>query len=135
MSVVLTTFDFDRSGKLLVSKTQRNPMTGTPRFVGLTIVYVGGSFCGYCKQFLPAFEQVAQQMSSQADFGTIQIDSKDPAQAGFGSPQAMQQILGHSMPGVPHLQRFLNGRPWGAPYDGNRDAQALSQWVMASFQQ
>jgi thiol-disulfide isomerase/thioredoxin len=122
---------FDNRGFL---KSNQKNMYGNKLFSGLTVVMVQGKFCHYCTEFKPAFAQVAQELARYGDFATIQIDSPDADKQLFKDGNIVNSILGFKMQGVPIVMRFYQGRPWGKPYDGPRDADNLRDWVLSSFQ-
>ena len=108
-----------------------NPHTGAPLFSGLTIVMIQGSYCGYCTQFKPAFQQVADELSPQggADFATIKVDGSEQGEQIYKG-DAVDQILGQPLSGVPMVVKFYQGRPVDI-FKGSREYSELKQWVMA----
>jgi thiol-disulfide isomerase/thioredoxin len=119
--------DFSPNGALLARGLNRE--TGIPYFAGLTIVMFQGNYCGYCTQMKPIFQQVANQLSGHYDFATVQIDSKQPSEQIFQNPQMIEKIIGQSLPGVPFIVKFLNGRRVGKEFSGNRTEKDLFDWI------
>ncbi len=122
---------FNQNGVLTSNQKNSN---GNKLFSGLTVVMIQGAFCHYCTEFKPAFAQVAQNLSKYGDFATIQIDSQDANKQLFRDGNLVNSLLGFQIQGVPVVMRFYQGKPWGGPYNGPRDAQHLQEWVLSSFQ-
>jgi thiol-disulfide isomerase/thioredoxin len=122
---------FDSRGNL---KSNQKNAYGNKLFSGPTVVMLQGNFCHYCTEFKPAFAQVAQELARYGDFATIQIDSNEPNKQLFKNGNTVNKILGFETQGVPIVQRFYQGKPWGGPYNGPRDADNLRDWVLSSFQ-
>ena len=120
--------EFD-SNYILGSNLVSN-ITGAPFFSGLTIVMIQGNYCGYCTKFKPAFQQVADELTPQGiEFATIQIDGTQPGEQMFKG-DALAQILGQPLAGVPMVVKFYQGRPVDV-YGGDHSAGPLAQWIMS----
>lgn len=107
-----------------------NKYTGAPFFSGITIVMVQGDYCGYCTQFKPHFQQVADELTPQGiDFATIQIDGKLPGEQIF-TGDGLTNILKQPLQGVPLVVKFYQGRPVDQ-FMGEHTYGALKQWVLS----
>jgi len=119
--------EFDKTYKLnskLINKT-----TGEPFFSGITIVMVQGMYCGYCSEFKPSFQKIADEMTTYGiDFATIQIDGSEKGELIFKGEE-LTSILGQPLEGVPVVIKFYKGRPVDK-YMGSRDYNGLKEWIL-----
>lgn len=100
-------------------------------FSGLTVLLVQGNYCGYCNDFKPIFQQVADQLSDDIDFATIQIDSHEPGET-FFKGDGINYIINQQLEGVPLIVKMGNGFVLpNSSYQGNRQsANEFYQWVI-----
>lgn len=103
---------------------------GKPLFGGVTIVMVQGNYCGYCTKLKPIFQQLANELTSRGiDFATIRIDGDGLGERLFRT-DALTQILGHPLEGVPYICKFYQGRIVDA-YQGEQSYAPLKQWILS----
>lgn len=108
-----------------------NRITGAPFFSGITIVMVQGVYCGYCTQFKPVFQQVADELTPQGiEFATIQVDGEQVGEQIFKG-DALTQILKQPLQGVPMIVKFYQGQPIDQ-YQGERTYDGLKQWALSN---
>jgi len=107
--VYLEDTEFDHQGRLRT--TVLNPITYKPYFSDLTVVMIQGVYCGYCTEFKPIFQRLADEFAGQIDFATIQTDGKTPGEQIWNGPDALTMILGKPIQGVPMVVRFYQGVP------------------------
>ena len=120
--------DTEFDSNYTLSSPITNPKTGAPFFSGTVVVMVQGKYCGYCTEFKPKFQQVADELSPM-EFATIQIDGEQPGEQIFKT-DALTTILGGPLQGVPYVLKFHQGRPVDA-YSGPQEYEALKQWVLS----
>ena len=111
-------------GKLPVGA--KHPISGKPCFQGWAVVLVQGSYCGFCNEFKPAFQALADA-HPHIQFATIQIDGSQPGERDILS--VVPGLVG-DMPGVPHIARFHNGVFQDA-FQGNRTKEDCQNWLLS----
>jgi len=132
--VYLEQSDISPSDYRLSSGGIINPVSGRPYFSGRSAVLIQGNYCGYCSQFKPVFQNVADDLSDRIDFATIRTDSPNPGEALFKG-DALSQIIGMPLQGVPQVIKFQNGAPARLSngqvdvFQGDRNESALKQWL------
>jgi thiol-disulfide isomerase/thioredoxin len=105
-----------------------NQFSGGSLFDKKTIIMIQGNFCGYCTQFKPIFQEVANKLYTEnIDFATIQIDQKD--QSAKISDDQLKYIIKTPIRGVPTIVKFQNGQHVST-YDGNQDYNDLYRWIL-----
>ena len=111
--------DSDFKGNTLVYHGQ--PVMGT------WIVFVQGSFCGYCTQAKPAFISLAKKYSDKnVIFATVQIDGSE-SEKKLGK-KLNDIIRPDAMQGVPAYLKFKDGK-YVAMHNGGRDEQSLVKFI------
>jgi thiol-disulfide isomerase/thioredoxin len=107
-----------------------NPRTKKRFFSGECILLVQGNFCGYCNDFKPHFQEVADIMASKSpiEFCTIQIDSKYRKEQIFQDSDVVNSLVGKQIPGVPAIFRFKKGLSV-QEFKGERTKEGLIKWL------
>lgn len=124
--VYLENTDFNQRHKL-VSSVQ-HPQRKRPYFKDVhVVVLVQGTYCGYCNDFKPIFQEVADQISPRVQFATIQIDSSAPSENIFQT-NALTSIIQQPLQGVPLVVVFYNGKVVDT-YKGERTFQHFLQYA------
>lgn len=112
----LTDKDIAENGDLINSKIPKNK----PVFLMLQ-----ANFCGHCTKAKPDFQKLANDMSGQVFFATVQGDGKEE-----GEPvknNKFQAITHGKFVGFPTYAIYKNGE-W-SEYDGKRDYKSMKDFV------
>lgn len=106
--------DFDNSGKLLIP-------TKLP-----VVILIQASWCGYCKQIKPIFQEFANKTEGKVFCTTIQIDGD----------RNNEKLLGERIPkmfpniqGIPTFILYINGNLVQRELSGNIDLNSLYNFV------
>lgn len=120
--------DTDFNSKYQLFSNVRHPQRKTQYFTDVyVVVLVQGTYCGYCNQFKPVFQQIAEQNSPRLQFATIQIDGKSSGEKIFQS-DALSSIIQQPLKGVPLVLVFYNGQIT-SQYSGDRSYNDFSQYI------
>lgn len=123
--------DFKEQGSSIVLSSSSLKRNSMPFFADTTIVMVQGNYCGYCTQFKPIFQQLADDLIFDSlDFATIRIDSPHPSEQIFKSNGFFERLTGRPLEGVPTLLKFVNGKFMDV-FQGKRTYNDVRSWVMS----
>jgi len=94
------------------------------------IVFVQGNYCGYCNQFKPIYQHLADTLVQHGIvFTTLQIDGDQPGEQAFKNPAYMEFILKRPLEGVPILLKYRGGHIV-SQFEGQRNAESVMNWIL-----
>ena len=109
LSVGLFLFIVNRDSNTI---TQKKTVSYTVPKHSLVMFYA--PWCGYCKQFMPEWEQVKSSLRSNPKIRTVEVNGDDNKDL----------MMKYNVPGFPTILLELNDGTV-IPYDGNRDAHSV----------
>jgi thiol-disulfide isomerase/thioredoxin len=112
-------------------RLQSNVMkNGRRLFDGKTVLMVQGNYCGYCTQFKPIFQQVADQLHDDMDFATIEIDGKLPSEQLFKGKD-LEYIIQGPLEGVPYIVKMYQGMVIpSTAFTGDRNYESFLKYCL-----
>lgn len=113
----------DFNGRQLVSPLY-NPNSEKQLFSDRCILLLQSNGCGYCTQFKPVYQQVANTLNRDTDFCTIQMDQ-------FGDQNLIEQVMGQPIQGVPLVVKMYRGIVIpNSQYMGDRSPEDFYNWCL-----
>jgi thiol-disulfide isomerase/thioredoxin len=98
-----------------------------PDMRGIVVVMIQGNFCKHCTNTKPAFQQLAHDIPLTC--ATIRVDG-GPNESLFQDADAVTQLAGHRLRGVPTIMRFKGGVPFDVYTGSDRSYPALRAYAM-----
>ena len=89
--------DVGKNGKII--------NTDVPKDIPVVIM-IQATWCGHCKNALPAFQEFANATVGKVFCATIQIDGERPSEVALGK---RLKIIDPSFSGFPHFSLFVAG--------------------------
>jgi thiol-disulfide isomerase/thioredoxin len=92
---------------------------------GKFVVMIQGSFCPHCVNAKPDFQKAADN-TPNVEWGTIEIDSKEPKEAALS--KRLEKILPFEFRGVPSYILINDGKVMDE-YKGDRSTKTLIEFA------
>lgn len=89
------------------------------------VVLIMTSWCGYCKQFKPTFQEFAHKVRGKVMPAVIQADSQSPSEQKLG--KRIKEII-PGFRGFPTVALFMNGK-FVKTMDNERSMKGLMEFI------